>query len=112
MGAVGRLPCSGRGVFSALLYFSYFFVTRQGSYKVWLPGSASIVRKRLLNMMRIWSDIRPDDSNEDRSIIECFLIEKLPPPILELTDHRLIQDAGCAVGKILTPLMRLRIVKK
>ena len=92
--------------------FLYFAFPRQGCDKVWLPGFASITRKRLFEMMRVRCDIRPDHSDQDRATIECLLIEKLSAPILELTNHRWVQDTDTTVGKILCPLMRLRIVKK
>jgi hypothetical protein len=45
-------------------------LSRQRRHKVWLPSLASVIRERLFKMVRIWSDVRKDVSNQDGSIEE------------------------------------------
>ena len=73
--------------------------------EVWLPRLSPIVRKRLLKVVRIGSDLGPHNANENAPSIEWFLIVKLATPILELTNRGLGYGAVIALGKILAPLM-------
>ena len=62
-------------------------------------------------MVRIWSDVREDMSNQDGFAIERFLVDKLAAAVFELADHGLGHDTVFTVGKIEAPLMGLGIVK-
>jgi hypothetical protein len=87
-------------------------IARQCRDKVWFPGSAAIIGKRLFNVVGIWSNVRPDESNKDSPPVERFLVEEFATAVLELADLRLIHYTHCAVDKVLTPLMRLRIIEE
>src|ERR1700722_2791216 len=87
-------------------------LARQCRDKIWFPGSAAVVGKRLFNVVGIWSNVRPDKSNKDSPSVERLLVEEFATAVLELADLRLIHYTNCAVDKVLTPLMRLRPVKK
>ena len=50
------------------------------------PSPASIFRERLLKAARIRADVRYDKSNEDGSVVQCFLVEKLAASILKVAD--------------------------
>ena len=76
-----------------------------------LPGLPSILRESLFKTAGIWSDVRYNKSYKDSSAIQRFLIEKLAPPILELTDRGWAQGAVAAVGKIEAPLVGSWIVE-
>jgi len=76
-----------------------------------LPGLAPVIRECLFETARIPSDVRPDISHENGSPVQCFLIEELAAPILELTDRGLAQRAAAAVGRVETPLVGLGIVE-
>ena len=53
---------------------------------VYFPVLAAVVRERLLETARIWSDIRYDESNKDGAAVQCFLGEKFAAPIVEFAD--------------------------
>src|SRR5260370_23974062 len=74
------------------------------------PSLASIVRERLFKAARIRSDVRYNKSNQDGSVIECFLIEKLAASIFELADRGLAHGTALTVGPIEAPLVGLGIV--
>jgi hypothetical protein len=50
-------------------------------------------------------NVRPHKPNENGTPIERFLVGEFSAAILEFAEHRLIQNAHRAVGKILTPVM-------
>jgi hypothetical protein len=52
-----------------------------------LPGFASVVGERLLEVARVGSDVRDDESDEDGPAIERFLIEELSAPVLEFANR-------------------------
>ncbi|MDF2433480.1 MAG: hypothetical protein JWP44_3111 [Mucilaginibacter sp.] len=63
-------------------------------------------------MVGILSNVRPDESNQDSPPVERFLVEELATAVLELADLRLIHYTRAADSKVLSPLMRLRTIKK
>src|ERR1700722_1734940 len=76
------------------------------------PGLAAVRRVRFFKMVGIRGDIRPRSSYQDRPAVEAVLGEEFPAAVLELPDQRRYYDSTLAVGKRLTPLMRVGIVKK
>src|SRR5580700_11316401 len=63
-------------------------------------------------MVRVRSDIRPDDAHKDGSALERLLIVKLAAPVLEFADRRRAESPVAAGGKIHVPLVGLGIVEK
>jgi hypothetical protein len=61
-------------------------------------------------MHRIGGDVRNHKAHENGSPMQRFLVIKLATAVLETANRRLAQAAVVAVGKIQTPLLRLRIV--
>src|SRR5258708_15639873 len=72
---------------------------------VHFPSLAAVIRERLFKPARIRSDVRDNKSNKDGPAIQCFLIEKFAPTILEFTDRGLTHRTAFAVGKIEAPLV-------
>src|SRR5579863_5582809 len=63
-------------------------------------------------MVGIWSNVRPQEANEDSATIERLLVEEFAAAALELADRGLIKNTLRAVRKVLTPLMRLRVIEE
>src|SRR5215471_5213497 len=78
----------------------------------WLPSLATIVRVGFLVAVGIRGDVGPHATHKNRAVIERVLTEQFTAAILENADARLVKDAEPAIDISLTPLMRLRIVKK
>lgn len=74
---------------SSMRFISFVFHPRVCRHPVDFPSLASIFRKRLFKAARIRGDVRYHKSNKNRSPVQCFLVEKLTPPILELADRGL-----------------------
>src|SRR6266852_6010311 len=88
-----------------------FFLARECRDEIRLPSSAAVSGKRLFNVVGIWSNVRPDESNQDSTPVERFLVEQFTAAVVELADLRLIHYSHRAVDKVLTPLMRLRVIE-
>jgi hypothetical protein len=53
---------------------------------VHFPALAPIIGEGLFEVSRIWGDVRPNISNQDRSALHVILAEKFPASILEFAD--------------------------
>jgi len=92
-------------------FAGFIFDARIGVDPVHLPGLAAIGGEGLFRAPGVRRHRREDESNQDRSAIERFLVVKLTAAVLELADHRLAQGAGIAAGEVQAPLAGLGIVK-
>src|ERR1700683_2755564 len=57
------------------------------------------------------SDVRPNESNKDRFVIQGVLAEKLAVPVLELANLGCDHGSILAVGPVKAPLVSLGIVQ-
>jgi hypothetical protein len=78
--------------------------SRIGRDPVDFPSLPAITRVRLLELDRVRSDARDDESNEDGPLVERVLAEELPASTLELPDRWYGHGTDADVGKMEAPL--------
>lgn len=83
----------------------------QVSNKVRLPSLSPIGRKGLLEFVRIWRDIKPNEADQDCPAVVLLLIVKLASAVVELSDRRSAESTIPAVRKVDIPLVSIGIVE-
>src|ERR1022692_324283 len=96
---------------SGLAFARTIFHSCVGRHPVHFPRLAPISGERLFKTARIRGDVCYDESNQDSSTMNGFLVKKLATSILELADRGLAKCTVVAIGKIEAPLAGLGIIE-